>query len=198
MIRHLFVDDGFPVPREIKLRIIKVSIIYLLMTDKEIIIKIREGEINQFSHLVKAYSGRILGYIKSKLYDQHEAEDLVQNTFLSFYKAIGRFEIDKPVLPYLYAIAKNELKMYWRSHKIKIPLDENVFSQDDSSDQLQSTEILKLIKQLPKNQQHVLQLVSIGHSYQEIASQIKKPINTVRTLIRRGRINLKKLYEKNN
>lgn len=170
----------------------------MTMSDKEIILKIHSGEINQFSHLVRAYSGRILGYIKSKLYDQHEAEDLLQNTFLNFYKVIGRFEIEKPVLPYLYAIAKNELKMYWRSHKVKIPLDENIISQDDSGNQLQSIEILKLLKQLPKNQQRVLQLVSEGYSYQEIARQVKQPINTVRTQIRRGRLTINKLYEKNN
>lgn len=168
------------------------------MTDKEVIIKIREGEINQFSYLVKNYSSRIHGYIKHRLYEKNDADDLVQNTFLKFYQAIIRFDVEKPVLPYLYAIAKNELKMYWRSHKIKISLDENIASQEDSGDQLNSIEILKLLKQLPKNQQRVLQLISEGFSYQEIAEKIKKPVNTIRTLIRRGRLNLKKLYEKNN
>jgi len=166
------------------------------MTDKEVILKIRSGRIDEFAYFVRAYSGKILKYVKNRLKDRDEAEDLVQNTFLKFYRAIGHFEIEKPVLPYLYAIAKNELRMYWRSHKITLTLEENLIQADFIENDFEANEAVELIKQLPPHHQQVLKLVSDGYSYEEIARTISKPVNTVRTWIRRGRLKLRKIYEK--
>ncbi|MDO8609176.1 MAG: sigma-70 family RNA polymerase sigma factor, partial [bacterium] len=87
------------------------------LTDKEAIERIKNGEIDIFSQIVNEYSSKINAYIKAKLFNKLEVDDLVQNTFISFYKALFHFDDTKPVLPYLYQIARNELKMYYRSRK---------------------------------------------------------------------------------
>ncbi len=167
------------------------------MSDKEIIIKIRSGQIDEFAHIVKAYTRQIFAYIQNKIEDKNEAEDLTQNTFLNFYRSINRFNVGKPVSPYLYAIARNELKMYWRAKKMTVPLNESLTIEPlHSENDYEGVEAVELINQLPVQQRQTLELITRGFSYKEIAEIMKKPINTIRTIIRRGRLKLKSLYEK--
>lgn len=62
-------------------------------------------------------------YLKKTAYimvnDQQLAEDLVQETFFSFYRSYNRFRNESSYKTYLYSILMNQIKMYRRK---KIPL----------------------------------------------------------------------------
>ncbi|OGK21681.1 hypothetical protein A2866_04415 [Candidatus Roizmanbacteria bacterium RIFCSPHIGHO2_01_FULL_39_8] len=164
------------------------------LVDKEILIRIQKGEIDYFTFIVKKYTQQIFNYVLKKLGQRDEAEDVVQNSFLKFYKAIGRFDVDRPILPYLFQITKNEIKMYWRSKKKLLPLDEALVSyiEEDSFDQ---EVLLKKLEVLSGEQKKALTLVSEGYSYKEISRQLQRPLNTVRTIIRRARLQIMKVRE---
>lgn len=165
--------------------------------DSKIILKIRQGEIDDFSHLVKKYTSKIYLFIKLRLFDKNEVDDLVQNAFVKFYKAIDRFDEQRPVLPYLYEIAKNEMKMYFRSRKETVSLDDKISpSLIGQEKELVTHDTEETLRLLPKDQEQALQLLVDGYSYGEIAKTLNKPLNTIRTIIRRGRLKIKKLYEK--
>lgn len=169
------------------------------LTDEKVISSIKEGEIEAFSYIVKKYTQPIFRFINGKVFDKQEVDDIVQNIFLSFYKAINRFDEKKSILPYLYEIARNELKMYYRSRKQTLPLSDNlVVKEDDVSQDMREFEVNELIKKLPADQQKALVLAAEGYSYQDIAKRLKKPLNTIRTIIRRGRMKIAQLvnYEK--
>lgn len=158
-------------------------------SDQETIIRIKNGEIDNFSYIVKKYTQRILNYVNRKLYNKDDVEDVVQNAFLHFYQAIDNFDEDKPILPYLFQIVKNEIKMYLRSRKKTVTLDESIVVQEEAK-LIDTADVSELLKSLSSVQRKVLQWVSEGYSYQEIADRLKKPINTVRTIIRRARLQL--------
>lgn len=170
----------------------------VLPSDKEIIIRIRQGKIDLYAYLVKRYTPRILQFISSRLFDKVEAEDLTQNVFINFYKAIERFDEKRPLLPYLYESARNELKMFYRSHKEVLSLDEQILVDAPSVKETNLIDIEEVLKDMSGDQKKVLKLIHEGYSYQEIADKMKRNINTVRTLIRRARLllNSKRLYEK--
>ncbi len=167
------------------------------MTDRELIIRIKSGEIDEFAILVKKYMPVIHSYVNKKLFNKHDVDDIVQNSFVNFYKAIGRFDADKPVLPYLFEITRNELKMYYRSRKLTVPLDDRLAVPPDDS-RYRDFEIDKLIDKLPSDQQKALKLTAEGYSYEEISKLLKKPLNTVRTIIRRGRLKIVQLSTNEN
>src|SRR3989339_1729505 len=104
------------------------------LSDKDIVIKIKNGEINYYSYIVKRYTTLIYRYIERKLFKKDEADDLVQNVFISFYKAIEKFDEKRPIKPYLFQIVQNELKMYYRSFKKDQPLDEQIISEIKQED----------------------------------------------------------------
>ena len=159
------------------------------LSDKDIIIRIRNGEINYYSYIVKKYTTSIYRYIERKLFKKIEADDLVQNVFISFYKAIEKFDEKRPIKPYLFQIVQNELKMYFRSYKKDQPLDERIISEEREED-------LKIedFKLLNNQEREVFKHISDGYSYEEIAKIVKKPINTIKSIVRRGRLKLKKIY----
>src|SRR5450759_1216158 len=143
------------------------------LSDKDIIKKIKNGEINYFSFIVNKYTTLIYQYIKRKLFNKDETDDLVQNVFISFYKAIERFDEERSIKPYLFQIVQNELKMYFRSYKKSLPLDERIVSEE-------SQEELKIedFKLLNSQERGIFKHISDGYSYEEIAKLFKKPLNT--------------------
>lgn len=162
--------------------------------DTEVIKRIQNGEIEQFSVLVGLYTGKIRSYIHSKLFDKHDVDDLVQNSFLSFYKAIDRFDATRPALPYLYEIARNEMKMYFRAKKLTVSLDEAVYVIDDKNTEHEVQDTDQVLSALSGEQKKALEWIYEGYSYEEISKKLKRPLNTVRTIIRRARLKVIKLY----
>ena len=166
----------------------------LKITDKEIIQKIKSGEIDYYSFIVKKYTKQIYNFVSKKISNKDDREDIVQSSFLQLYKAIQRLDEDKPLSPYLYQIAKNEMKMFWRSQKKTLPLDEKI-AVEEKSDFLDFDFLKKQLEKLNNEQKKAIQLISEGFSYKEISKFLGKPINTIRTIIRRARL---KLISKNN
>jgi RNA polymerase sigma-70 factor, ECF subfamily len=163
--------------------------------DKEAILKIRKGEIDSYSYIVKKYTQRIYNYVYRVLFDKSDVDDIVQEVFLSFYKAVNRFNVNKKISPYLIQIAKNQLKMYFRSKKNHLPLKEELIIEDQSFNNINSAELI--LKQFPADQKKAMELFIEGFSYNEIANRLKKPVNTIKTIIRRSRLKvayLKKYY----
>jgi RNA polymerase sigma factor (sigma-70 family) len=83
------------------------------------------------------------------------------------------------------------------SKKKTLSLDEAILktipAKDNESD-IYDEEVEKILDSLPPDQKKALELIYEGYSYQEIASILKRPLNTVRTLIRRARLYLKQKY----
>lgn len=161
------------------------------LSGKDIIRKIKNGEIDYYSYIVKKYTTLIYRFIERKLFEKDDTDDLVQNVFISFYKALGRFDENKPIKPYLFQIVQNELKMYFRSYKKSLPLNESIIGEDK-----QEEFKMEDIKLLNDQEKVIFQHIGEGYSYQEIAKLFKKPLNTIKSIIRRGRLKIKKIYEK--
>src|SRR3989339_203384 len=131
------------------------------LSDKDIIEKIRNGEINYYSFIVKKYTTSIYRYIERKLFKKDEVDDLVQNVFISFYKAIEKFDEERPIKPYLFQIVQNELKMYFRSYKKSFPLDERIISEVN-----QEEFKIEDFKLLNNQERRIFKYISEGYSYQ--------------------------------
>ena len=161
------------------------------LSDKDIVKKIKKGEINYYSYIVKKYTTLIYQYIKRKLFKKEETDDLVQNVFISFYKALEKFDEEKPIKPYLFQIVQNELKMYYRSKKQTIQLNEDIYLVHDRGIDIIDDSYLNYLN---KDEKKVFQQINEGYSYEEIAKLINKPLNTIKSIVRRGRLKLKKIY----
>lgn len=162
------------------------------LTEKEIIEKIQSGFIDYYEVLVKKYSDILFYYTVKKVNRKEDAEDIIQNSFIKAYKVLDHFDTSKTFYPYLFTILKHEIVEFYRKHTPTIPLDDQQFTTETN----QQTDMVTLLSDLKKDHQMVLQLYIEGYTYQEIASKMSKPINTIRTLIRRAKLELRKNLNK--
>lgn len=162
------------------------------ITDKEAIKKVKNGQIDFFAFIVKKYTPKIVVYIVHKIVSHDDREDIIQNTFIQFYKSLKRFDETRPILPYLVEILKNETKMFFRSRRQQLSLDEAILiDEGETLWQLSTTvDIEKIIASLSQNQKKLLQLIQEGYTYKEISKKMGHPLNTIKTWVRRVRLEI--------
>jgi len=70
---------------------------------------IRRGDMAAWTQLVEEYQGRLLRFAAARVPQLADAEDIVQDTFTSFIKAVGSLRIETSLETYLFAILRNEM-----------------------------------------------------------------------------------------
>lgn len=162
---------------------------------------------DNYTLLVKKYEAKILNYIKKISGVPHEeAEDIAQEIFLKAYTNLNDFDLNKKFSSWLFSIAHNDTISYWRKHKKRLAspdiADEDLdYLMPDEfdivkkiDDKALKQEIKQALAKLDIKYREVLQLRYLQeYSYEEISDIIKKPKNTVGTLINRAKKQLKNI-----
>ena len=122
-----------------------------------------------------------------------DADDCFQNTFLRLYTSAPEFKEEEHIKAWLLRVAVNECKKYLRNHRRETSLDSvpdiPLTPNNDESD------ISWAILRLEPNYREVLYLYyGEGYNSEEIARILGRNPATVRTMLRRGREKLKKIY----
>jgi len=176
------------------------------MEDKELVSKIKNGDLKSFSELIQLYQSKIFVFLVVRLNNRHEAEDMTQEVFLTAYKKINSFDLNMAVLPWLRGIALNILRNYWRKKKahsaggqeeLQILIDKNIHenSQEDKEPYMielmmsclseadeGSQELINMRYKQEKPISELTKLLKINHStltmrLHRIRDELKKCIN---------------------
>lgn len=171
------------------------------------------GNEKSFALLMEKNFPKVINTIKRFTGNQHDAEDLAQEVFLRIYNARNRYVPSAKFTTWLYHIVTNLCLNYVRDrkrHRVQALFKESSsFSLNlkDSNQKTPSNIIVKeemcnkvreLIQTLPPNQRLALILSKYeGLSYKEISEVMETSLQAVKSLINRGKVNLKnKLKEK--
>jgi RNA polymerase sigma-70 factor (ECF subfamily) len=75
--------------------------------DKDLVLRVRDGDRDAFAEIVRCYQRRIYA-VAMRMTRRHEvADDITQDTFVRAYRNLERFEIGRPLKPWLTRIAVN-------------------------------------------------------------------------------------------
>jgi RNA polymerase sigma-70 factor (ECF subfamily) len=85
--------------------------------DAELVSALKAGDDAAFEELVRLYSGSLFATIQRYLHHEHDAWDALQETFLSAFRAIRRFDGRSTLATWLHRIAVNVAVMKWRSQR---------------------------------------------------------------------------------
>lgn len=77
--------------------------------------RLLRGEAAAFEQLVLEHRGPVYGYLRSRVGQPSDAEDLTQEVFLRFYLARARFDSSQLLRPWLLGIARNLLREHVRA-----------------------------------------------------------------------------------
>ena len=131
------------------------------------------------------------------------AEDLAQETFIKVLGGLKDFDSSKKPGPWLYRIARNTCIDHFRCNKATSELIDNIVCCDNEEnspenivlDREHHSAVRSILDNMGRRYRLVMLLRYIyGLSYKEVASTLKLNEATVKTLIRRGRIQFQKAY----
>ncbi len=96
--------------------------------DEKLLEAIRQKKENAWALLIERYQGRLLNFAISKLHQQADAEDAIQDTFISFIRGLEKYRGQVSLETYLFTILRNKIIDRYRSSSIKsISLLQDVF-----------------------------------------------------------------------
>jgi RNA polymerase sigma-70 factor (ECF subfamily) len=87
--------------------------------EAQLLARLLRGENEVFEQLVRQYGGRLLAVARRLLGNEHDAQDAVQEAFLSAFKAIGQFTGTAKLSTWLHRIVVNAALMKLRSRRRK-------------------------------------------------------------------------------
>ena len=165
-----------------------------------------------FAKLYDLCSPRAYGLALKILRNEAEADDVLQQAFLSLWQHASEFEEAKgSVMTWLYSFIRNRaidmLRRKKRENHISIDYDEaNPLSNslpdsaprpDDILDSKErQTIVFTALKTLPDFQKKVVEAAYFGGlTQQEIADQLKEPLGTIKTRMRLGMMKLTELLK---
>jgi RNA polymerase sigma-70 factor, ECF subfamily len=172
--------------------------------DSQCLALIAEGDNQAFGLFFDRYAGRLLGYMRARVNDAHQAQDLAQETFLRAFRAAraGAYTGKTNAAPWLFAIAGNCVIDYLRARQRRPLLLSSELprrlNQDAEPDQAwanadgnplaivqraeEANRMHQLLIQLPDEQQEVIRLrVFGGLTLAEVAQSTGAPLPTVKS-----------------
>lgn len=66
-----------------------------------------------------AYFGRIWGYVKRMVHDEHLCEDLTQEILMNVHRALPGYDPARALSPWVFTIATNKLRDHWQSRRFQ-------------------------------------------------------------------------------
>ncbi len=152
----------------------------------------------EFNALVDDHGSALYRMAYRLVGDQHDAEDVVQETFRSAWKSRQRFEAGRGTRAWLVAILRRRVVDRWRRRRPPsvLPGDGPIEVSVDGEDPLANEytdEMQRSLGQLPTELRETLLLVVVGElTHQEVADMLSLPLGTVLSRVSRARARLRK------
>ena len=173
------------------------------LTDEELVRAIQDGDILAYEELVKRYQHGLFVFVMRIVHDEAVASDITQNSLVKVYQVIDRINTQKKFSTFVFEIAKNAAISELRRKKHQVSLEEIVdFAEEESFlEELYRTDLKNQVREsvlkLPPKYRRVISLYYFEDlSYEEIGKKLRFPLNTVRTHLKRGKKQLKKILQR--
>lgn len=144
---------------------------------------------------------RLTTFVRSKIGSTEDAEDLVQDVFLSFIGGFEDISDLRKTISWLYAVAKNKIVDFRRKKKTYLLEDQVSTNNENEDDSLFLSELIPSITsapdeqmmldaiweeiqarlgELPKEQREVFEWHELeGYSFQQISEMTNTTVNTL-------------------
>lgn len=164
--------------------------------DRAFIDALRAGDRDAFGALVELETPSVYRVCLRILGRQHDAEDAAQEAFVAAYRSIGSFRSDGPLRAWLMRIATRQAFRRLAARKPTADLDlvSETLMTDASAEPSriattaeQQADVRRAVSSLPDPYREVVALRFFADlSLAEVADATGRPINTVKTHLRRG------------
>lgn len=174
-----------------------------LQSDERLVALTRRGNDSAFETLIARYRVRLLAFCRHMVGSTEDAEDILQEVFVSAYRAMRADDRPLNVRPWLYRIARNRSLNHLRRPRPTGVDSMDIFeggaavaTADRVHDKLDLEDLVEDVKNLPETQRTALMLREMGDlSYDQIAEAMDTSIPSVKSLLVRARVSLAEAAE---
>lgn len=174
-------------------------------SEEELVALLRVQDASAFSYLYDNYAGALNGIITRMVEDSQLAEDILQEAFIKIWNNFRQYDNTKGRLfTWMINITRNltidTLRSKGYKKQKKISQDENSVSnyQDKNytAEKFDTIGLRNKLKNLKPDQKVIIDLAYFnGYTQEEISKEMGIPLGTVKTRMRTGIIELRKLLQ---
>lgn len=170
-------------------------------SDADLIAQAQNGQIEAFGKLYERYLNQIYRYIRTRVDEAADAEDLCEAVFLRTFEALNRYEErGHPFSAYLYQVARNQLADHYRTQEVRVDLEQVAKpianDLDPEAAYAQHEHLLDVVQSLGKlreDYQEVIRLrVVLELPTSTVAMWMDRSPGAVRVLLHRALVALRK------
>lgn len=170
--------------------------------DVALVARCREGELGAFEEVYRRHSGRLYGLLLRMTGNGADAEDLLQDVFLSAHRKLDSFRGDSALGTWLYRLATNLCLDFLRSRagraiQVTDPIDDEPALLDAGTRRLADQRIAKMdlekaIAQLPEGSRAAFLLHDVeGLEHREVAVILGIAEGTSKSQVHKARLRLR-------
>jgi len=171
------------------------------ITDQILLNDLKNGKKTAYEQVFKKYYKSLSLKAYMMLEDEMEAEDLIQNLFISMWQKSHYHSVNSSLKAYLFRAVHNQCLMALRTRKvIQQKMDEyteriNLEKDIEQSEQTGSENTINLaLNELPAQRQKAFKLVyTENKKYQDAANEMRLSVNSIKTHLK---LAVKMLQEK--
>jgi len=168
--------------------------------DEELLRLTRAGDEHAFTVLYRRHQGPVYRFALQMSGSKSVADDITQEVFLALMGEFSRFDSSRGSLaPYLYGVARNQVRRHLERGKFQVPLDEDsdeascepITAPGDPLGDLTLQEGLLALRQailtLPLHYREVVALCDLEEmSYEDAARTVGCAVGTIRSRLHRA------------
>jgi RNA polymerase sigma-70 factor (ECF subfamily) len=171
------------------------------MSLKQLILKCKSGDIVSQSEIYHLFAGKLFAICLKYSKTQQEAEDNLQEAFITIFKKIDQFKFKGSFEGWMKRIVINTALQTYRQKKVLNLVEENYPDEvevDIDENYISLDYLLKIIQELPERYRMVFNLYVLdGYSHKEIANLLNVAEGTSKSNLSRARLILKDKIELN-
>ncbi len=174
------------------------------LTDEQLVQVVCQKDQEMYVEIIRRYDFKLRNYLRRFVGNNDELEDVLQETFIKTFRNLNDFDTKRKFSSWIYRITHNEAINHLK-RKSFLSLDEHDYElldtkvdfQRDIDQKLLTQSLTTSLSKLKEKYRSPLILFYLEEkSYEEISDILQLPKNTVGTLIKRGKEQLKKIINR--
>jgi RNA polymerase sigma-70 factor (ECF subfamily) len=169
---------------------------YIVASDAQLVELASEGDQHAFEHLFTRYREALLRLFEQRSGGKDIANDLLQETFIKVYLHLGNYSSSYTFGQWIYTIARNTLVDHVRRRADDVSIDSKFMAPIATTPSPEESVIINQrtahfeasLAELSEDYRKIIEMRFLDeYSYEEIAEKLGRPMNTIKTQIRRAK-----------
>ena len=168
--------------------------------EQKLVLRVLQKEDEAIEELYRQYFPKIANFVFGKIDNPFDAQEIVQDIFISALDCLPLFSFKSSLSTWLYAIAKHEVIDFYRKKKIKtilfsrLPILETLANralgpEEKLIEKEIKTQIMRVFSRLSEGYRQILRLKYVeGHSVAEVARILGISFKATESRLTRARL----------